>query len=101
MQQARLPPGLECLLCAVHCGSQLCICTLWDASDEVVRCGVVEVDPLGSLGGDELIVEDVVRFPCRLNWLMGSVVTLRGNCGGGLEVPCCSMETPYGIAAGS
>lgn len=59
MHDAGRPPCRERSLGAVHGSLQLGICALWYSCDEVVGCRVVQVDPLGRLGGHKLVVEEV------------------------------------------
>ena len=76
---------------------QLFVCRLGNTGDEVVRSRVVEVDPLRSLGGDELIVNEVVGVDDILNLLVGGRIVGDGGTrgremlGGGMKPSLCDM----------
>ena len=64
-------PCWESLLRTLDCCSELGVGALWDAGDEVVGGWVVEIDELGGLGLDKLVVNEVWRIFWVRNLLVG------------------------------
>jgi len=94
-QQARSSPPWKGFLRAFHRCTHLFICRLWDAGDEVVCGGVVEVDPLGGSGGLELVVHEVLGIFWRRDLFMRGWVGVRCACAYsciGLLVPGRGMD---------
>lgn len=88
-EQARGLPRRESLVRAGDGRFELLVCRLGHSCDEVVRGGIVQVDPLGGLGLDELVVEEVLCI-----YGLDLVVCGRIGCGGrdGLrQLPGCSV----------
>jgi hypothetical protein len=86
VHDAGRPPCREGRLSAVHGSLQLGICALRYSCNEVVGCRVVQVDPLGCLGGHELVVEEVGGVNGLGDLLVGGRDLGGQACCGGLEV---------------
>lgn len=86
VHDAGRPPCRECGLGAVHGSLQLGICALRDSCNEVVGGRIVQVDPLGGLGGHKLVVEEVGGVNGLGDLLVGGGDLGGQACRGGLEV---------------
>jgi len=72
-------PCRECLLRTFYRRVELSICILWYSCNEVVRCGVVELDELCSFRFDELIIDEIGGILHILNLLVCSRIVFGGE----------------------
>ena len=99
VHDAGCPPCREGRLSAVHGGLQLGICALRYSCNEVVGCRIVQIDPLGCLGGHELVVEEVGGVDGLGDLLVGGRDLGWQACCSGLEVRGCGVESAHGNLA--
>ena len=85
LQDSCCLPCWECLLCALDGRTKLFVCALGNASDQVVRSRVMEVNPSRGLGRDEFVVKKVVGVGRGLNLFVACRILVWSRC-------CCGCR---------
>ena len=84
-------------MCRVDSGFKLFVCGLRHSSDKVVCSRIVEIDPLGGFGFDELVVDKVGSVGGTGDLFMCcGIVKCRGSGSGWGELLGSGMESPFG-----